>query len=390
MKRFGLYIIILYNMLLLAGCSRDMIVTPEEQPRAEAERTVIIYMAADNSLSSQVRKDTMEMAKAKNLIPEDVNVIVYVDDKTNKPAIYELSAKKGMQRWRLYNSEMCSTSQDVMLDALQQIEHYFPARHYGITFWSHATGWNPRHNTFGKDETPGTATREVEMEIPVLHDVLAQLPAFDYIFFDACFMQCIEVAYELRDVTRYIVGSPAEIPGPGAPYDKVMGALCAGDVNGIINEYNSGYPTGIYTGVLLSCIDCTQLEALAEATGRFLIPRYMEHVEPSASGFQAYCSRLVKYNYYFDMRTTMCRLLSEDDYAAWMEYFDRAVPTKTFSSTRTWYSNNLCNFPYIEDTECYGGVSMFVPLQAYEPYGWNADFQKTSWYEALGWAETGW
>jgi len=116
----------------------------------------------------------------------------------------------------------------------------------------------------------------------------------------------------------------------------------------------------------------------------------MEHAEPSASGFQAYCSRLVKYNYYFDMRTTMCRLLSEDDYAAWMEYFDRAVPTKTFSSTRTWFSNNLCNFPYIEDTECYGGVSMFVPLQAYDPYGWNADFQETSWYEALGWAETGW
>ena len=389
MKRFALYIIILYNVLLLSGC-RDTLVLPEEQPRAEAERTVIVYMAADNSLTSNVREDTMEMVRGKNFIPENVNVIVYIDDKPNKPAIYELSAKNGIQPWKRYSEELCSTNQDVMLDALREIEHYFPARHYGITFWSHATGWAPRRYTFGKDETHGTTTKESEMEIPILRDVLAQLPKFDYIFFDACFMQCIEVAYELRDVTRYMIGSPAEIPGPGAPYDKVMGALCAGDVNGIINGYNSGYPTGIYTGVLLSCIDCTQLEALAEATGRFLIPRYMEHAEPSTSGFQAYCSRLVKYNYYFDMRTTMCRLLSEDDYAAWLEYFDRAVPTKTFSSTRTWYSNNLCNFPYIEDTECYGGVSMFVPLQEYEPYGWNADFQKTSWYEALGWTETGW
>ena len=398
MKHFALYIIILYSIFSLTAC-RDRLVPPEEdpassgevlQPKAEAERTVIIYMAADNNLTEIVRGDTAEMIKGKGVIPENVNFVIYLDDNTHKPALYELSAKNGMKKLKESDEEHCSTDGETMLKVLREIQHYFPARHYGITFWSHASGWVPRRNTFGVDETPGPTAKEPEMEIPVLRDVLAQLPKFDYILFDACFMQSIEVAYELRHQADWMIGSPAEIPGPGAPYDSIMGALCAGDVNGIINGYNSGYPTGIYTGVLLSCIDCTQLEALAEATGRFLIPRYMEHAEPSTSGFQAYCSRLVKYNYYFDMRTTMCQLLNEDDYAAWMEYFDRAVPTKTFSSTRTWYSYDLCNFPYIEDTECYGGVSMFVPLQAYEPYGWNKEFQKTSWYAAMGWPETGW
>ena len=134
----------------------------------------------------------------------------------------------------------------------------------------------------------------------------------------------------------------------------------------------------------------TKLDALAEATGQLLTPFFMEHAEPDTYGFQAYCNRLYKYNYYFDMRTTMCRLLSEEDYTAWMSLYDKAVPLRTYSSTRSWFSNDLCTHPYIDDPECYGGVSMFVPLDAYESYGWNADFQHTAWYEALGWAETGW
>ena len=76
MKRFALYIIILYIGVLLTGC-RDTLVPPEEvpQPRAEAERTVIIYMAADNTLTTAVKLDTMEMVRGKNFVPENVRLI---------------------------------------------------------------------------------------------------------------------------------------------------------------------------------------------------------------------------------------------------------------------------------------------------------------------------
>lgn len=399
MKRFGLYIIILYIGVLLTGC-RDKLVLPEEptlQPRAEAERTVIVYMIADNSLYSAVKADTTEMVKGKALIPENVNFIIYLDQKGRKPAIYELSAQGGMQLWKQYDEEKNSTDAGVMLDALRQIESFFPARHYGITFWSHATGWTPernstRRNTFGKDEEP--TPEKFEMEIPVLRDVLAQLPKLDYIFFDACFMQCIEVAYELREVTNYMIGSPAEIPGPGAPYDKIINALCTGDALGIVQGYDSGYPgtynNYYYPGVLLSCIDCTQLEPLAEATGQLLTPLYMGGKEPLTTGFQYYCSVLDKYTYYFDMRTTMCRLLSPEDYAAWMELFDKAVPLRTISEeSNSWFAN-LCDKPQVAAPECYGGVSMFVPMGKYDDYGWNEDFKQTSWYTATGWQATGW
>lgn len=400
MKRFYLYIIITYIGLLLAGC-HDTLETPEDptpQPRAEAERTVIVYMVADHTPPLPAKQDTTEMVKGKDLIPEDVNFIIYLDDKGSHPSIYELSAKNGMQLWKQYDEELCSTDPDVMLEALRQIEYYFPARHYGITFWSHATGWTPelsstRRKTFGKDEDFGTTSSgKIEMEIPALRDVLAQLPKFDYIFFDACFMQCIEVAYELRNVTNYMVGSPAEIPGPGAPYNKIIEALCAGNAKGIIDGYNSGYPLSPYPGVLLSSIDCAQLEALAKETGRLLTPFYMEKKEQLTTYFQSYCDKSwQKYTYCFDMCTTMYNLLSEDDYAVWLELFDKAVPIRTLPSTNQWYAANcIQTYPTVKLPKCYGGVSMFVPISNYDSYGWNEDFKDTSWYTATGWSVTGW
>ena len=399
MKRFGLYIIILYSVLFLAGCHDDLEIPVQPvQPRGEAERTVIVYMVADHTPPLPAQQDTTEMVKGKDLIPEDVNFIIFLDNKGERPAIYELSAKGGMQLWKQYDQEVSSTDANVMLDALRQIEQYFPARHYGITFWSHATGWTPEHNssrrkTFGKDEDSGTtSTGKIEMEIPQMREALTQLPKFDYIFFDACFMQCIEVAYELRHVTNYMIGSPAEIPGPGAPYHKIIKALCTSDVNGIIDGYQSGYPQSPYPGVLLSCIDCTKLEALAQITGKLLTPFFMEHKQPLTTDFQSYCDRSwQKYTFCYDMCTTMYCLLSEEDYAEWKEYFGQAVTKQSIPKTNQWYAAHCTRLlPTVTKPFCYGGVSMFVPLSNYESYGWNADFQNTSWYAATGWSLTGW
>ena len=95
------------------------------------------------------------------------------------------------------------------------------------------------------------------------------------------------------------------------------------------------------------------------------------------------------------MRTTMYNLLSEEDYAAWMELYDEAVPLYTYTDPPvgytypTWYAI-FCDNPKLLTPRCYGGVSMFVPLNIYDGYGWNEDFRNTSWYKAAGWDKTGW
>ena len=40
-------------------------------------------------------------------------------------------------------------------------------------------------------------------------------------------MQSVEVVYQLRNRADYFIGSPTEIPGPGAPYEVVVPALFA-------------------------------------------------------------------------------------------------------------------------------------------------------------------
>lgn len=43
----------------------------------------------------------------------------------------------------------------------------------------------------------------------------------DFLIFDACFMSCVEVAYDLRHAAQYIIASPTEIMGDGFPYGTV-------------------------------------------------------------------------------------------------------------------------------------------------------------------------
>lgn len=43
----------------------------------------------------------------------------------------------------------------------------------------------------------------------------------EYILFDDCYMSSIEVAYELKDVTKYLIGSTSEMMAYGMPYAAI-------------------------------------------------------------------------------------------------------------------------------------------------------------------------
>lgn len=56
---------------------------------------------------------------------------------------------------------------------------------------------------------------------------------FEYILFDDCFMSSIEVAYDLRKITRHLIASPCEVMAYGYPYDLVMPYLFTDGGHGI-------------------------------------------------------------------------------------------------------------------------------------------------------------
>lgn len=75
----------------------------------------------------------------------------------------------------------------------------------------------------------------------------------DILAFDACLMAMVEVAYEMKDVAKYMVASEETIPGYGFPYTQILSSLSTKDLStydsetfgkSIVDEYYTAYTTG--------------------------------------------------------------------------------------------------------------------------------------------------
>ena len=387
MKRIALLII--YICALLCQSCHDH---KEDMPKPaqEAERTVIVYVAGENNLWNNVASDSAEMARAVGSIPDNYNLVLYMDRNT-LPTITWMSAKKGVRLWHRYRNDQDSADSLAMLRTLGKIVKEFPAKRYGLVLGSHASGWIPRRKTFGIDNNSNSpySNRGTEMEIPTLRGVLEQLPHMDFILFDACMMQSIEVAHELRYVTDYIIGSPSEIPGEGAPYDLIMPAMMRGDAIGIASKYFEHYKYG--SGVALSVVKCSMTDSLAQATAPLVESLWTGRREVPTDNVQRYTTfdKGLHHPEAQDMRSMMHSALPDSTLQAWESVLQSTVvwhgATAYWTSTYSGYEHH-----YLTDPEHYCCLSMFVPQEKYEPYNWNQDFRKCSWYKAAGWSTTGW
>ena len=381
MKRIALHII--YICALLCQSCHDR---KEDLPKPaqEAERTVIVYVAGENNLWNNVASDSAEMARAVGSIPDNCNLVLYMDRNT-LPTITWMSAKEGVRLWHRYRNDQDSADSLTMLRTLGKIVKEFPAKRYGLVLGSHASGWIPRRKTFGIDNNSNSpySNRGTEMEISTLRGVLEQLPHMDFILFDACMMQNIEVTHELRHVTDYIIGSPSEIPGEGAPYDLIMPAMMRGDAIGIASKYfehwEEDWESG--RGVALSVVDCSMMDILAQTTAPLIDSLWAGRKEVHTDNAQHYATEAKGK----DIRSLMHTLSPDSTFRSWEQILLRSVIWH--KATPTW--RNHTN-DYITDSEYYCCLSMYVPSVKYETYGWNEAFHKTSWYQAAGWSTTGW
>ncbi len=422
-----IYIMVLALCILGTSCASDddEYATPEVVPPGfpgqKLNYTLIVYMAAENSLSTFVDSDSMEIAKGLAAIPEGTRVVVFIDDakyKDNRSSRLCVGTRKEpLQRVKVYDHNLCSTDAEDMGLVLSDIVRDYPAEHYGLVLWSHASGWVVQNKanavqrrSFGIDNGLRIGSRYDErvnqgvvMDIPVLAQALGRFPHLDYLLFDACFMQCIEVAYELRKVTDYIIGSPAEIPGLGAPYDLLLPIMCQapanveGIVNGYVDYYESGKAGSPYTGAEISLIQTSALDTLAAATVPCMQALLGGRKEADTSQIQRYCdnTRSPRFTEYFDLKNWLYQSslsdenFSEEDYQKWCKVYDLAVPLARLSPK--WYST----IPYemkreVIDKEHCGGASVFIPSSFYEQKGLTETYHTLSWYTAAGINQTGW
>lgn len=386
----------MYTMSILMGMTSCNRFGEEETIYA---RTVLVYMAAENTLASFYQDDIDEMMHAASDIPQDCRLLIYLDD-YDLPRMLSIEKQQGRRpvckTLHEFAEEHNSGDTKTLRLAMQWMTEHAPAESYGLVLWSHGDAWIPA-KTASQRVVCQDARAGSWMEIPDIANALSAYPQLDFILFDACFMQSIEVAYELRHAARYIVASPAEIPAPGAPYDRILEPMFAhtGYAEGIAEQYYREYLDGrvpikghtpLTYGVCLSVVDCTQLEQLA-ATTRTMVTKYATHPHvANLDNVQRYYLRhSATRPAYYDINGYMTRLITNPaDYALWRTTLDRTITHR--ATTKEWFSD----YTGVErvDTINYSGLSCYVPKSANTQL--NRKFSATSWYTAAGWQQAGW
>lgn len=407
----NLFYLVLPTIFLLMGCRDDH----EEENPVSTERTVIIYMSAENDLddhNSQWQKDYDEILEGAKHLKKGQNLILYVDRqyKSYKPHIIEVTSS-GAKTVRTYDIDGYSSNPAVMKEAMQWIVNKYPANSYGLVMWGHSdgTGWliQPNNIAFAKasrafmlDTGINNSGGMMWMNIPTFAGVLSSLPHFDYIFFDVCSMMTAEVVYEIKDACDYVIGSPAEVPACGAPYQYIVPDLFLPKENlgkKIVDDYvsNIAFPQG--TGLPMSVVKTSNMEALAKAT--------MQALEKVRDDFHNPVSPNISNCIYYyigdysdsrpmmqDVRDFMFRNLSTEDFNNWDDVFHQTIEYSIHPSRKwvTIYDIDFFSFTMADDN--FGGLSMFIPQLRYsqsiiKP---NTIISNMRWTDIVDWSQWGW
>ena len=209
----------------------------EQSPAVEPEaisHVLLVYLGGDNNLSGESYAKLEALGQGWGARPGG-RLLVYHDPSDAAPQLLELSrndqGNPAVEVIRRYE-ESDSADGEVFASVINEVRKLYPSPGYGLLVFSHASGWLPE----GTLSAPKSGAKSVLSDgnrQMALADFAAAIPdgAFDYIVFEACFMAGIEVAYELKDKTGYILASSAEIVSPGFTdvYPRALGFLFEGE-----------------------------------------------------------------------------------------------------------------------------------------------------------------
>lgn len=351
-------IILLSALLAFVACSKEE--NGDILPVVYAERTVIVYMAADNDLSADALNDIEEMKEG--FRDNGIHLIVFVDLARKAPYILEITPDSG-KMIRTY-PEINSADAVQMREVLDDITSLYPAHSYGLVLWSHGTSWLPSGlslKSFGRDHGSEMNISDLATSLPVY---------FDFILFDACLMGAVEVAYELKDKTDYIIASSAEIIYIGFPYDQIVPELISHnlDLKQVAQTYFNFYDnqSGAYRSATVSLINTSGLEALAAETKKLLTGNKIDFLSFDRTSVQ----RLDAYDeqYHFDMLDFFNKVLPDADKSDFEKQLNKCVL----------YKANTPQFIEMYDIDTYCGLSCYIPN--YDRPDLNKYYLNLEWY----------
>lgn len=392
MRNWGFYLGICLCVFSFSACQKDE--GPGEPVRS---RTVLVYIAADNSLSKYGYSNIDLMMKGmKNY---NGNLIVYFDPADDVPKLLKIgwengkAVKKVIETYEEEDSASPQTLQRVVNDTRQM----YPADSYGLILWSHGMAWLPEDYSFpnsnswqsmddrgpmpqtkyfGEDFNSGRGSvGKSYMDVREIADILPG--GFSFVMFDACFMSSIEVMYELREKSDYFIASPAEVLANGFPYDKILPYLWGGekDMMEICRQFYEYYNahSGNYQSAMVALVKSAALQPLADCVRSILQGRLREagsFADGSVWTYPVSVSYLPPV--FFDFRDYIRIMANDEQYASFSRQLDELVVYRATTS-------NLFGFPVPADK--FSGISCYVPYSAWAVM--NEDYSSLEWAKAI-------
>ena len=289
------------------SCSNGDSPDGPDVPVTPVGQTVFMFFPWSNSLLSDFRRtvEDMQTVVAQRSM-KDERIMVFMATSEREAVLFELKKQNGRcltDTLRRY-SDRPFTSRQWLTLLFSEVMTLAPASRYGMVVGCHGLAWVPvqgqrnarkrlgsqerideEYNLYKEEkidkegddlmhfEVQGPVTTrfiggtypETQIETTDLADAMADAGLHtEYILFDACYMSSVEVAYELKDVTHYLIASPTEVLSYGFPYTS-MGKHLLGTPNykGIVDSFISFYSSYNLPYGTVAVTDCTQLDALA-------------------------------------------------------------------------------------------------------------------------------
>ena len=355
------YLLSLFFILIFHSCSHEEIDEILETP---VIRTIIVYMAADNDLSYDALENLNQMKQG--VADTGVHLIVFLDQWDENPCLMEIHPGKDI----IVKSypELNSADPKVLSEIIQDAIQLYPAPEYGLILWSHGSSWMPDGcglRSFGHD----SGTR---MNIPELAENLP-IP-FDFILFDACLMGAVEVAYELKDKTDYIIASSTETIYEGFPYDEIIPELLQATINfnAVAQSYFDYYNAqkDAFQSATVSVVETRYLPELAYSLKRL----FENHAVNLQSFDRMAVQRLDVYEeqYVFDLLDFVEKVLPDANKADFIAQLNNVVR----------YKNHTPQFIMQYDINTYCGLSCYIPHPGRNDL--NAYYKTLKWYRDAG------
>lgn len=292
--------------------------------------TVMVYLAGDNNLDGAGVVDLNEMKRVGST--DRFNVLAQFDRAGSKGQTVRYCLQKGTPLAKDVKQKLGETNMGdpkVLEDFVTWGVKNYPAEHYLLVLWNHGAGWDDA-NLYEGDVFSGATPPVSRKRQPIitrgavakgaktlsfapmraglartrralfrttvesavrqraiafddqaqdfldnaeLKRVMAKIKGklkrkIDILGMDACLMSMLEVAYQVRNMANYTVGSEETEPGDGWPYDRILKALAAKpgmtpeDLSKtIVTEYLASYRTG--DNVTQSAMRLAGLKSLA-------------------------------------------------------------------------------------------------------------------------------